>query len=310
MESIKPIIKNPSTVAQSSESGATTKKRKSVTFAPSPEKPSKRRALVNPLPAPGSKLLIKKSNKFIPSSRQPFNTLQWPRNHQSIIKQSIKVKSDEAFELPSQPIEPIDQSKDWFTSMYARTSCTANPVHVIGVKQNKSKRQCEGIEDLDEWLLRGEVNITFHPDHQHEPVCETCLTMGPKQKPEVEAKEKLSTNEPELPGSWPKEITEPVPHTHIYDIEYAACKCEGETAPENPERHSLRLVKGSSEYGGNGTLCHCTHTADKGSEDEEAQSTPIVKTKLLMPLFAGCPACDGKDLHTLVSTNQKVNKKR
>ncbi|RVD83961.1 uncharacterized protein DFL_005729 [Arthrobotrys flagrans] len=343
MEPIKSIITKSPIEGDGSgpDPEAPPKKKKSVSFAESPEKPSKRRATVEHTPTPRLKIPIKNPNKFTHSARYSVNTLQWPRPkstpkpsllrkilHDAMIKrqfqpslqaslilqakpeeilkspsqQSPEAKPGEIFESPSQPIEPFDPEKDWFTSMHASVSCTADPIHIVGVKQNKSKRQCEGIEGLDQRLLSGQVKIIFHPSREHEPVCETCWTMKMKSGSRFD-----EANEPELPGGWPSELPKGPPHTHIYDVVYEGCKHGA--SPANPDRHSLKLVKGKGQYGGNGTMCRCSRAAAKSPGSKGEESTEVITTQVPVPVFAGCPGCEGRNLRVCVRTSQTPSEK-
>ncbi|KAK6500139.1 hypothetical protein TWF481_010494 [Arthrobotrys musiformis] len=370
MEPMKPIIKRPSIGGETSgpdtSSKGPTKKRKSVSFAPSPEKHSKQRASAKRVSTPRSKTLIQKNGTAIgsPGSRHSLYRHQWPRplryraksslraRFEEIIRppsqSSIQAKSDEiikrqtrldlqarldrvikqqtepnpedksggvlkpppqpntkgepdeVFEPPSELIEPFDPKKDWFMSMHTCVSCIATPVHVVGIKKDKGKRQCEGIEGLDERLMSGQVSIIFHPDRHYEPPCETCWTIKEGYGPDLD-----------LPGSWPKEFaeieTEAKPHTHIYHIVYTGCK--NGSPPGSPESHSLKLVKGRERYGGNGTMCRCNAAIEKATGGEEEESKRLVRSEIVMPTFAGCPACEGKKLKTCVRTNHTSNNK-
>ncbi|KAK6337329.1 hypothetical protein TWF730_002734 [Orbilia blumenaviensis] len=320
MEPIKSIIKKPPTEAEAEmpELKLSTKKRKSVSFAPSPEKPSKRRALVKYIPAPRSRLQTKKTNNLNRPLQYPHDTPHRSRDPQEQAVKTLKVKPESVkmldipdrplriLEPPPQAIEPFDPENDWFTSMHVCLSCTANPIHVIGIKQNKGKRQCEGIEGLDERLLSGHVNILFHPDREHEPVCETCWTIGLMREPVLPSYKRAEPEELDLPCSWPKEPDLETRHTHIYEIGYAGC--QQEVPSSNPKRHSLRLVKGAESHGGNGTMCRCTYREEKASGSNGKQAPVVIRTEISMPEFAGCPMCEGIDLQAVVGTKQAVGK--
>ncbi|KAK6355972.1 hypothetical protein TWF718_000347 [Orbilia javanica] len=333
MKSVKSIIKRPPTesAALGSSLEAPSKKRKSVSFAESPEKPSKRKTPATNPPMPRSKVSSGDLKKFTQSARRSTDSFQWHR-FRNAAKSSLQAKPGESSKLPSQPsgeaksskipekrsqaalqtschsgigmtpqnIEPFDPEKDWFTSMHVSVNCTENPVHVIGIKQNKDKRQCEGIEGLDERLLSGQVRIMFHPGDEKEPVCDTCWTKK-KNGCGLEKYRDIEIDELELPGSWPKEVTEPPAHTHIYNIFYEGCKRR--SLHGNRGQHFLKLVKGKEKYGGNGTMCRCPYI-DKGPARCEGKGSagPII-TKIFMPVFAGCPGCEGRDLKIHIKPN-------
>ncbi|KAF3200625.1 hypothetical protein TWF191_003688 [Orbilia oligospora] len=307
MSTIKPIIKRPLGEGNGNAAGpdpkASNKKRKSVSFAQSPEKPSKRQAQAKHIATPRLNTSTQKPNRFTHPARYSEKAHLWPRlgiTPNLIYKAVAKIKPDDMFEPPTQPIQPFDPQKDWFTSMHVSIGCTANPVHVVGVKMNQDKRQCEGIEGLDYRLQSGQVKVLFHPNRGHEPVCETCWTIEhPEEAGELDLK---------IPGSWPKEPPEqkihpkPSPHTHIFNVFYEGCK-HGDT-PGSPEPHCLKLVKGAEKYGGNGTMCLCHHAHSNSRRGREEGPAQLIATQVILPDFAGCPACEGKDLRAYVRRYQ------
>ncbi|KAF3229812.1 hypothetical protein TWF106_000201 [Orbilia oligospora] len=335
MSTIKPIIKRPLGEGNGNAAGpdpkVSNKKRKSVSFAQSPEKPSKRQAQAKHIATPRLNTSTQKPNRFTHPARYSEKAHLWPRlgitpnliykavpgkiiklpawlspkrtpdeTSEPLSPQVAKIKPDDMFEPPTQPIQPFDPQKDWFTSMHVSIGCTANPVHVVGVKMNQDKRQCEGIEGLDYRLQSGQVKVLFHPNCGHEPVCETCWTIEhPEEAGELDLK---------IPGSWPKEPPEqkihpkPSPHTHIFNVFYEGCK-HGDT-PGSPEPHCLKLVKGAEKYGGNGTMCLCHHAHSNSRRGREEGPAQLIATQVILPDFAGCPACEGKDLRAYVRRYQ------
>ncbi|KAJ6259383.1 hypothetical protein Dda_6284 [Drechslerella dactyloides] len=232
-----------------------------------------------------------------------------------------------AFDLPSKPIYPFDKETDWFTSMHAYVSCKARPMHVIGIKSDKTRRQCEGVESLDERLLKGEVDVVFHQHSEHEPVCETCWTM--ETHPHMMQDKKIWRDAMRMPGSWPVEKAEGPPHSHTYLVVYTGCRLQknGENRPSYV--HALRVMKGIEGLDGKTTYCRdkCsdrsklsptelrvsairkrTEMAIKDTKGQERLAVPRFEEKVYMPAFAGCPACDGKELPGLVKEMDEVGK--
>ncbi|KAF3941789.1 hypothetical protein ABW19_dt0205084 [Dactylella cylindrospora] len=185
--------------------------------------------------------------------------------------------------LHQQGIEPFNPETDWFKTMHTHVSCKATPAHIIGVKEDETIRWCEGIETLDQVLLKGEVQILFHPDTETEPVCEVCWPASGNSQTNVR-----------MPGSWPSEEKEETAHTHLYSIAYMGCRLYKEAKGDlNYQGHSIRLVKGNEGKGGTGMYCRC---GDKPLEEISGEKMPIYESKIIMPHFAGCPACEGKDI--------------
>ncbi|KAK6515110.1 hypothetical protein TWF506_007456 [Arthrobotrys conoides] len=306
MESIKPSIKKPLRESTGNSSGpglkTSSKKRKSVSFAESPEKPSKRQAQAKHIATPKPKTPTQKSNRVTLSARYAENALLWTRLkhtpkliHKTVPGRARIPPPHEKFKPPTKPTKPFDPERDWFTSMHVSMGCTASPAHVIGVKMNGDRRQCEGIEGLDYRLQSGQVKVLFHPRRGHEPVCETCWTIAHPEADDLDLK---------IPGSWPKDppkediYVEPSPHTHIFNVVYQGCKHKN--MPWSPKRHSMKLVKGEERHGGTGTMCQCTSTNDYSQRSKVAGSAELITTQVFMPDFAGCPACEGKNLKDYV----------
>ncbi|KAK6332268.1 hypothetical protein TWF696_002989 [Orbilia brochopaga] len=258
----------------------------------------------------------------------------------NVITRPAVTTSIDVFDLPKKPVYPFDKERDWFNSMHAYVSCKARPMHVIGVKSDNTRKQCEGVESLDDRLLRGEVSVVFHQDSEKEPACETCWTM--EAHPELVQNKKSWGDALRIPGSWPAEEAEGLPHRHGYLVIYMGCKLRKDA--ENRITHALRIVKGIGIAGESTSLCRCkcasqlarspgalrmltikrranrTLIQDKDKQEilaspsrptggKDSSDIPNFEQKLYMPAFAGCPACDGKDLTTFVKRLDELGKK-
>ncbi|KAF3911331.1 hypothetical protein ABW21_db0206322 [Orbilia brochopaga] len=246
------------------------------------------------------------------------------------------------FNPPTKPLYPLDKETDWFTSMHAYASCKAYPIHVIGVKSDQTRKQCEGSECLDARLLQGEVNVIFHSDREQEPVCETCWTMD--THPQL-VKDKTTRKSLRMPGSWPADEEEGPPHRHAYQVIYRGCKLRQDT--RNPLTHAMKLVKHEESVDGKPIVCRCNNFVGQSAGSSPASSVstiidgshekitrsienqkgpvsqakpsngtkniprlPIHVEKLYLPHFAGCPACDGKKLRFFAKRLDEVNNKK
>ncbi|EWC45461.1 hypothetical protein DRE_00860 [Drechslerella stenobrocha 248] len=215
-----------------------------------------------------------------------------------------------SFDLPTKLVHPFDQETDLFKSMHTYVSCKADPMHVIGIKLDNSRRHCEGIESLDGCLLHGEVNVLFHKENQREPICEVCWTLKVQARTEAGGDDDGWEDEVRVPGGWPAEdVADSPAHTHVYTVFYLGCKLR--KSGNSLVGHGLALVKGADRGDEDAEVyCSCPdgwkgshESKGKGRrvrETKESQTMPRVQEEVFMPAFAGCPVCAKKKFNQVV----------